>query len=100
MSRSRLIIYFFPIILSACVSTGNEGTIAQLRYRHVEVTEVEIEGGLAKAMESYHRFLKETPDSALSPEAIRRLADLKIEKEYGYISSAESSQEEKSTEIP
>ncbi len=34
-------------------------------------------------MLSYQRFLEETPDSALTPEATRRLADLKIEKEYG-----------------
>jgi len=34
-------------------------------------------------MLSYQRFLEDTPDSALTPEAIRRLADLKIEKEYG-----------------
>jgi tetratricopeptide (TPR) repeat protein len=36
-------------------------------------------------MQSYKRFLEETPGSALVPEAIRRLADLKIEKEYGTI---------------
>jgi len=31
-------------------------------------------------MLSYQRFLEDTPDSSLTPEAIRRLADLKIKK--------------------
>ena len=35
-------------------------------------------------MEGYQRFLEETPESALTPAAMRRLADLKIEREYGY----------------
>jgi hypothetical protein len=48
------------------------------RYRRAQVSE-----GLDKAMQGYERFLHETPDSALNPEAMRRLADLKIEKEYG-----------------
>ena len=38
-------------------------------------------------MESYRRFLEETPESALTPEAMRRLADLKIEREYGYLTA-------------
>ena len=33
-------------------------------------------------MASYEEFLKETPESAMTPEALRRLADLKIQKEY------------------
>ncbi len=52
----------------------------------IEIKEEKIEGGLEKAMEGYRRFLEETPDSALSPEAIRRLADLKVEREYGLLS--------------
>ena len=34
-------------------------------------------------MQSYQRFLEETPETQRTPEAMRRLADLKIEKEYG-----------------
>jgi len=60
-------------------------TIATLRHARIEIREEKIEGGLEKAMRSYQRFLEDTPDSALTPEAIRRLADLKIEKEYGTI---------------
>ncbi|MBT8342176.1 MAG: tetratricopeptide repeat protein [Desulfatitalea sp.] len=68
---------------AACTSGGNRMTIATLREQQVEIKEVKIQGGLDKAMQSYQCFLEETPDSALTPAAIRRLADLKIEKEYG-----------------
>jgi tetratricopeptide (TPR) repeat protein len=71
------------MILVACQSVSDRDTIATLRHMQVEIKEEKIEGGLEKAMLSYQRFLEETPDSALTPEAIRRLADLKIEKEYG-----------------
>ncbi len=75
-----------PLFLFACQSTGGKDTIAKLRSMRIEVKEEKIEGGLDKAMESYQRFLKETPrSSALNPEAIRRLADLKIEREYGLL---------------
>jgi tetratricopeptide (TPR) repeat protein len=70
-------------MLVACSSISNKDTIAKLRHMKIEIKEEKIEGGLEKAMLSYQRFLEETPDSALTPEAIRRLADLKIEKEYG-----------------
>ena len=60
---------------------------------HIEIKEEKIEGGLEKAMLSYQRFLEETPDSALTPEAIRRLADLKIEKEYGTLTTGAESAE-------
>jgi outer membrane protein assembly factor BamD (BamD/ComL family) len=36
-------------------------------------------------MESYQRYLVETPKTALTPEAMRRLADLKVEKQFGIL---------------
>ena len=83
MNRIRLFILALPVILVACSSTGSKDTIAKLRHRQIEIKEEKIEGGLDKAMLSYRRFLKDTQESPLKPEAIRRLADLKIEKEYG-----------------
>ena len=83
-----LLVLAVPMLLSACQSGGGKETIAQLRSMKVEIKEERIEGGLDKAMESYRRFLEETPESALTPEAIRRLADLKVEKEYGYMTAA------------
>jgi tetratricopeptide (TPR) repeat protein len=71
------------MMLVACSSINNKDTIARLRHMQIEIKEEKVQDGLEKAMLSYQRFLEETPDSALAPEAIRRLADLKIEKEYG-----------------
>ena len=83
MNWIRLSIVTLSLILSACQSIGDKDTIAGLRHVQIEIKEEKIEGGLEKAMLGYQRFLEETPPSDLTPEAIRRLADLKIEKEYG-----------------
>ncbi len=72
-----------PLLLVACSTISEKDTIAELRHRKIEIKEEKIAGGLDKAMLGYQRFLEDTPESALKPEAIRRLADLKIEKEYG-----------------
>jgi len=83
MNRTRLFILALQMVLIACQTTGDKDTIARLRQMHVEIKEAKIEGGLDKAMQSYQRYLEEMPDSELAPEAMRRLADLKIDKEYG-----------------
>jgi cellulose synthase operon protein C len=83
MKTMARIIWILPILLTACQSLGNRDTIARLRHVQIEIKEEKLEGGLEKAMQGYQRFLEETPESALTPEAIRRLADLKIENEYG-----------------
>src|SRR5512134_1617953 len=91
MNRIRLFIFGVLMILVGCQSVSDKDTIATLRNMQIEIKEEKIEGGLEKAMLSYQRFLEETPDSALTPEAIRRLADLKIEREYGtFTTGAES----------
>jgi len=80
-----LVFHLLLMILTACSSVDNRGTIAQLRNQQIEISQAEIDGGLEQAMASYQRFLQETQDSPMAPEAIRRLADLKVEQEYGYI---------------
>jgi tetratricopeptide (TPR) repeat protein len=87
MNWTRLFIFAALVTLVACKSISDKDTIAKLRHMQIEIKEEKIEGGLEKAMLSYQRFLEETPDSALAPEAIRRLADLKIEKEYGTLTA-------------
>jgi len=89
MNRIRYFIFAAPWMLAACasVSDGSRNTIAVLRNVQIEIKEEKIEGGLEKAMLGYQRFLEGTPDSALTPEAIRRLADLKIQKEYGTLAT-------------
>ena len=86
MNRILLFIIAVPMILIGCHSINDKDTLAELQKMRVEIKEEKIEHGLDKAMLSYQRFLEKTPDSAMTPEAIRRLADLKIEKEYGTLS--------------
>ena len=87
MNRKGLFIAAVCISLAACQTTGGRDTIARLRNQHIEIKEEKVEGGLEKAMQGYQNFLDKAPDSALKAEAIRRLADLKIAKEYGTLAS-------------
>ena len=75
------------LVLASCASVSEKGTIAQLQKVKLDLTDEKIEGGIEKAMQGYQKFLEETPESAMTPEAMRRLADLKIEKEYGILES-------------
>jgi len=85
MSHPRLaVVLLLPLMLGAC-ALSERGTLAELRSVEPELKDQEIEGGLDKAMQSYRRFLEQTPETAMTPEALRRLADLKIEQEYGYV---------------
>ena len=71
-----------------CAARANKtvatvGTLAELRDVRPDVQEVKVEQGLEQAMQQYRRFLEETPETAMTPEAMRRLADLQIEKQFG-----------------
>jgi cellulose synthase operon protein C len=59
------------------------GTLAELRNVRPDVQEMKVEQGLEQAMQNYRRFLEETPETAMTPEAMRRLADLQLEKQFG-----------------
>ena len=82
MLYTRLVVAVSMSLLVACAGTNTKGTLASLKEVKLEIKEEKIEGSLEKALQSYQRFLEETPETAMTPEAIRRLADLKIEKEY------------------
>src|SRR6266571_2731576 len=62
---------------------GTAGTLAELRNVRPDVQDVKIEQGLDQAMLQYRRFLKDAPENAMTPEAMRRLADLQLEKQFG-----------------
>ncbi len=62
---------------------GTAGTLAELRNVRPDVQEVKVEQGLDQAMQHYRRFLEEAPETAMTPEAMRRLADLQLEKQFG-----------------
>ena len=98
MNRILLLICVASLILAACQPASHKGTIAELRHMQIEFNQEKVENGLDKAMLSYEDFLNNSPESNLTPEALRRLADLKIEKEYGSLleggSPADETQEE------
>ncbi len=75
-------------LLGGCALSTDKGTLATLESVDPVIEDVEISGSLEKAMESYQRFLQETPETAMTPEALRRLADLKIEKEYSALDAS------------
>jgi TolA-binding protein len=71
-----------PILVAACASPDRY-TLAELRAVEPDMKEVQVEKGLDQAMIGYRSFLEQAPESSLTPEAMRRLADLKLEKEFG-----------------
>jgi tetratricopeptide (TPR) repeat protein len=83
MRRLVVPIALAPVLVAGCAGNPDRQTLAELRNVRPDVQEVQVEQGLEKAMEGYRRFLEETPETAMTPEAMRRLADLQIEKEFG-----------------
>lgn len=84
-----------PLFLTAAAVVGCAGspdgeTLSRLRGVEPDATEVRVEDGLQRAMVAYRAFLDEAPESSLTPEAMRRLADLKLEKEYGVLGDADA----------
>src|SRR5262245_54053263 len=88
MRRPRLAFVVAPILaLAACAEAPDKHTLASLHQVKADTSDVpvQVKDGLDKAAQSYQRFLDDTPEGALTPEAMRRLADIKIEKEYGLL---------------
>jgi tetratricopeptide (TPR) repeat protein len=88
MSRLAISIVIAPVFMVGCaarpiVPAGTAGTLADLRNVRPDVQEVKVEQGLDQAMQQYRRFLDEAPETAMTPEAMRRLADLQLEKQFG-----------------
>ncbi|HEY7638577.1 MAG TPA: tetratricopeptide repeat protein [Steroidobacteraceae bacterium] len=83
MRSGRALTLIGAAVLAACSSAPQKDTLATLHKVAPDLQDVKVEGGLDTAMQSYQRFLEETPETQRTPEAMRRLADLKIEKEYG-----------------
>src|SRR2546428_1803145 len=80
-----------PIVLASALLVGCAAhrkvtpttTLAGLHNMRPDVQEVKVDQGLDQAMQGYRRFLEETPETSMTPEAMRRLADLQIEKQFG-----------------
>lgn len=85
MKPAAISIGLFATFLAACGGTNTRGTLAELESVPAGIEEAYVEDALEQAARSYRDYLNETPKSALTPEAMRRLADLQLEREYGVI---------------
>src|SRR5215470_12442370 len=88
MRRFTIPTVFALAFTAGCAARANKtvptvGTLAELRNVRPDVQEVKVDQGLEQAMQNYRRFLEETPETAMTPEAMRRLADLQLEKQFG-----------------
>ncbi len=89
MRRQVLILLLVSTGFVGCATTSEQGTLAELERVQADVEEVYLDDSLERAAQSYRRYLEETTESARTPEAMRRLADLQIEQAYGVIGSGE-----------
>ncbi len=85
MRGAATALFLVSALVPACAGNPDKRTLADLHRVEPDLTEVRVEDGLDQAMLGYKRFLEEATESALTPEAMRRLADLKLEKEYGFL---------------
>ncbi len=70
--------------VAACSTVADRsGTLSQLENVEPDVEDIHVADSLERAAESYRRYLEETAETARTPEAMRRLADLQIEQAYG-----------------
>ena len=86
MLRLTIPMVLAPALLVGCASHSGKAThatLADLRNLRPDLQEAKVEQGLDQAMKGYRRFLEETPETAMTSEAMRRLADLQIEKQFG-----------------
>src|SRR5258708_34594906 len=88
MPRLAIPILTAPVFMVGCAArpikpVGTVGTLATLRNVRPDVQDVKAEQGLDQAMQHYRRFLEEPPETAVTPEAMPRPADLQLEKQSG-----------------
>jgi cellulose synthase operon protein C len=86
MRRHAIPIVLASAFLSGCAAQHKQptqGTLADLHKVAPDVKEAETKQSVDQAMEHYRKFLDESPETPMTPEAIRRLADLELEKQYG-----------------
>jgi len=89
VNARRMLWALAPAFAAGCAVAPERGTIAELRSVPADIAEVEVADTLDLATASYRRYLEETPTSAMTPEAMRRLADLQLEKEFGITGDGE-----------
>ncbi len=85
MMRRLALMLAAAAVAGGCATVQQHGTLAELETMAPDIDEVYLEDSLERAAASYRRYLEETSESARTPEAMRRLADLQIEQEYGIV---------------
>ena len=77
----RILVGSACAVIAACGGTPEEptGTLSELKQVPADIEDIQVADSLERAAESYRRYLEETDRSAMTPEAMRRLADLQIE---------------------
>ncbi|HEY8123101.1 MAG TPA: tetratricopeptide repeat protein [Myxococcota bacterium] len=88
MRRPPAAALFASVLAAACASEPTQHTLGALHHMEPDLSQVEPNDSLGQAMQGYRQFLDEAPVSELTPEAMRRLADLELEKEYGPLGDA------------
>ena len=87
MLRRAIPIVVVSAFLGGCTAhhkpVNTQGTLADLQKVAPDVKDADTKESVEQAMEHYRKFLDESPETPMTPEAIRRLADLELEKEYG-----------------
>jgi len=79
-------------LIAACASTTSieqSDTLAKLEHVPADIEDIQVADSLERAADSYRRYLEETSRSAMTPEAMRRLADLQIEQAYGVMGTGD-----------
>lgn len=76
-------------VVAGCAVHPDGGTLADLRDVEPVLEEIRLDDSLDMAAQSYRRYLEETPSGVRTADAMRRLADLQIEKEFGIVGDGE-----------
>src|SRR6266853_1320296 len=90
-AHAGVLALLLPVLAACAHQVDRGGTLASLHQVRPDTKEVPVDQGLDRAVQSYRDFLQQAPESNLAPEAMRRLADLNIEKEYGIHGTASPS---------
>src|ERR1051325_498295 len=87
MLRRAIPIVLVSTFFGGCTAhhkpVNTQGTLADLHKVAPDVKDADTKESVDQAMQQYRKFLEDSPETPMTPEAIRRLADLELEKEYG-----------------
>ncbi|MFQ5936908.1 MAG: tol-pal system YbgF family protein, partial [Acidiferrobacterales bacterium] len=81
MMVKRYLLLAVCLVFTGCLTAVRDDTVGTIEDRDVTVQQETLKkGGRGKAIESYREFLNKEEDDPLRAEAMRRLADLELER--------------------